>query len=253
MALGTILADPIREDDLTTARATRSASSSPPTSRAWSVSWPVTSRPSLVAPTEVIDEEATAAADRRRRGPRCRRSTVSVQVGQRIVDRGRADHRRAVRDARCPRPDAAASSRSGTVVGTALIAILVAGLLVGYLWRFEPEIWHRNRSVLLFFLALVVTRGRHADRGRPDPARLRRAHLGDRAAHRHPPAAGAAGAVMAAASGGPRRRHEPRRARPDGLRPRRRRRVAAGDRPRRAPERVRPRLLGAGRRPTSRS
>ena len=37
------------------------------------------------------------------------------------------------------------------------MAILVAGLLVAYLWRFEPEIWHRNRSVLLFFLGLVVT------------------------------------------------------------------------------------------------
>ncbi|CAN5852899.1 HDIG domain-containing protein [soil metagenome] len=45
----------------------------------------------------------------------------------------------------------------GTIVGNALIAALVAGLLVGYLWRFEPAIWHRNRSVLLFFLALVVT------------------------------------------------------------------------------------------------
>jgi len=46
---------------------------------------------------------------------------------------------------------------AGTVVGNALIAALVAGLLVGYLLRFEPEIWHRNRSVLLFFLVLVVS------------------------------------------------------------------------------------------------
>ena len=45
----------------------------------------------------------------------------------------------------------------GTILGNALIAALMAGLLVGYLWRFEPGIWHRNRSVLLFFLALVVT------------------------------------------------------------------------------------------------
>ncbi|MGQ0608088.1 MAG: HD family phosphohydrolase [Chloroflexota bacterium] len=47
--------------------------------------------------------------------------------------------------------------QAGTVVGNALIATLVAALLVGYLLRFEPEIWHRNRSVLLFFLALVVS------------------------------------------------------------------------------------------------
>jgi len=46
---------------------------------------------------------------------------------------------------------------AGTAVGNAVIAALVAALLVGYLLRFEPEIWHRNRSVLLFFLALVVT------------------------------------------------------------------------------------------------
>ena len=37
------------------------------------------------------------------------------------------------------------------------MAILLAALLVAYLWRFEPAIWHRNRSVLLFFLALVVS------------------------------------------------------------------------------------------------
>jgi putative nucleotidyltransferase with HDIG domain len=49
------------------------------------------------------------------------------------------------------------SVQAGTVVGNALIALLVASLLVGYLLRFEPEIWFRNRSVLLFFLALVVS------------------------------------------------------------------------------------------------
>jgi hypothetical protein len=47
--------------------------------------------------------------------------------------------------------------QAGTVVGNALIAMILAGLLVGYLWRFEPEIWHRNRSVLLVGLALVVS------------------------------------------------------------------------------------------------
>jgi cyclic-di-AMP phosphodiesterase PgpH len=47
--------------------------------------------------------------------------------------------------------------QAGTVVGNALLAVIVAGLLVGYLWRFEPDIWHRRRSVLLFFLALVVS------------------------------------------------------------------------------------------------
>jgi cyclic-di-AMP phosphodiesterase PgpH len=48
-------------------------------------------------------------------------------------------------------------TEAGTILGNALVAALVAGLLVAYLWRFQPDIWHRNRSVLLFFLALVVT------------------------------------------------------------------------------------------------
>ena len=43
------------------------------------------------------------------------------------------------------------------MVGNLFIAALVASLLVAFLWRAEPEIWHRNRSVLLFFLGLVVT------------------------------------------------------------------------------------------------
>ena len=45
----------------------------------------------------------------------------------------------------------------GTVLGNLLVAALVASLLVAFLWRFEPEVWHRNRSVLLFFLGLVAT------------------------------------------------------------------------------------------------
>jgi putative nucleotidyltransferase with HDIG domain len=45
----------------------------------------------------------------------------------------------------------------GALGGNALIAILVAALLVGFLWRFEPKIWFRNRSLLLFALALLVS------------------------------------------------------------------------------------------------
>jgi len=44
-----------------------------------------------------------------------------------------------------------------TVAGNAVIAGLVATLLVGFLWRFEPKIWFRNRSLLLFMLSLLVT------------------------------------------------------------------------------------------------
>jgi len=44
-----------------------------------------------------------------------------------------------------------------TLAGHALVAILLAALLVAFLWRFEPTIWFRNRSLLLFTLALLGT------------------------------------------------------------------------------------------------
>jgi putative nucleotidyltransferase with HDIG domain len=44
-----------------------------------------------------------------------------------------------------------------TLAGHALVAILLAALLVAFLWRFEPTIWFRNRSLLLFMLALLGT------------------------------------------------------------------------------------------------
>jgi putative nucleotidyltransferase with HDIG domain len=46
---------------------------------------------------------------------------------------------------------------ASTLAGHALVAIILAALLVGFLWRFEPTIWFRNRSLLLFVLALVTT------------------------------------------------------------------------------------------------
>jgi hypothetical protein len=44
-----------------------------------------------------------------------------------------------------------------TVAGQALVAVLLAALLVAFLWRFEPKVWFRTRSVMLFVLALVGT------------------------------------------------------------------------------------------------
>jgi cyclic-di-AMP phosphodiesterase PgpH len=46
---------------------------------------------------------------------------------------------------------------AATLAGHAMVAIVLAALLVGFLWRFEPTIWFRNRSLLLFVLALIVT------------------------------------------------------------------------------------------------
>jgi putative nucleotidyltransferase with HDIG domain len=42
-------------------------------------------------------------------------------------------------------------------VGYGLMAALLAILLVGFLWRFQPAIWHRPRSLTLFLLILLVS------------------------------------------------------------------------------------------------
>jgi hypothetical protein len=43
------------------------------------------------------------------------------------------------------------------LIGYSLMAALLAILLVGFLWRFQPAIWHRPRSLTLFLLILLVS------------------------------------------------------------------------------------------------
>lgn len=50
-----------------------------------------------------------------------------------------------------------ARANTTALLGYLLVALLVSALIVAFLWRFQPELWHRNRSLLLFLLALVVT------------------------------------------------------------------------------------------------
>jgi putative nucleotidyltransferase with HDIG domain len=109
----------------------------------------------LIEPNVVISEQLTeeARAQARAEVPQVQ---VEVLPGETIVTEGNVitqGDKEKLEELGLTRPLVTA----GTVVGNALIATLVASLLVGYLLRFEPEIWHRNRSVLLFFLALVVT------------------------------------------------------------------------------------------------
>jgi cyclic-di-AMP phosphodiesterase PgpH len=42
------------------------------------------------------------------------------------------------------------------LAGNALLAALLAVLLVGFLWRFQPAVWHRPRSLILFLLILFA-------------------------------------------------------------------------------------------------
>jgi putative nucleotidyltransferase with HDIG domain len=108
----------------------------------------------FVAPTEQVSEELTALEQNRARAA-ITPVEVSVRQGERIVAEGERITVRQVEileELGLTRPRVEMS----TVAGNLLVAIIVAALLVAYLWRFEPEIWHRNRSILLFFLAFVV-------------------------------------------------------------------------------------------------
>ncbi|MEP7082491.1 MAG: hypothetical protein ABI841_05895, partial [Chloroflexota bacterium] len=109
----------------------------------------------FIEPTEVMSAELTAQ-ERDRARAAVAPVVVTVRVGEAIVRLG--DPIDAIAFEKLeelgltqPRTEA------GTILGNALIAALVAGVLVAYLLRFQPDVWHRNRSVLLFFLALVVT------------------------------------------------------------------------------------------------
>ncbi len=154
MGLETILADPIRQDDLFDTRnrvhdlvTTDLEGTERELAGALAAAF--------VAATEIIDEEATAEqiAQARAEVPPVE---VSVRAGQRIVNEGEP-----ITEEQFEILDALGLTRPavevGTVFGQMIVALLIASLLVGYLWRFEPEIWYRNRSVLLFFLALVVS------------------------------------------------------------------------------------------------
>jgi cyclic-di-AMP phosphodiesterase PgpH len=109
----------------------------------------------LVEPTLVLDVERTREAIDEARAA-VLPAEVTVRQGQEIVTEGQV-----ITIADFEELDALGLTQPqvdlGTVVGNALVAVLIAALLVAFLWRYEPAIWHRNRSVLLFFLGLVVT------------------------------------------------------------------------------------------------
>ena len=110
---------------------------------------------SLVEPTEVVDEEQTAEERDLARAATPPR-TVSVVQGEEIVAEGEVisvQQYEVLDELGLTQPQIDV----GTVLGNALVALGIASLLVAFLWRYEPAIWHRNRSVLLFFLVVVVS------------------------------------------------------------------------------------------------
>jgi putative nucleotidyltransferase with HDIG domain len=109
----------------------------------------------LVEPTHIVDQELTAEARDRARDA-VPPVEITVRQGEIIVSDGQVitvEQMEALDEFGLTQP----AVDLGTVLGNLLVAALVASLLVAYLARFEPEVWHRNRSVLLFFLGLVAT------------------------------------------------------------------------------------------------
>ena len=153
-ALGTVLADPIREDDLGDVRTSvRDLVTTDLAGAERELAGTLAA--TYVAATEITDDAATAERIARARDE-VPPVEVTVQAGQRIVNEGDP-----ITVEQFEMLDALGLTRPrvevGTVVGQLIVSLLIASLLVGYLYRFEPAIWYRNRSVLLFFLALVVS------------------------------------------------------------------------------------------------
>jgi cyclic-di-AMP phosphodiesterase PgpH len=81
---------------------------------------------------------------------------VTVQQGQTIVSKGQVVTALIMEELDqfgLTRPRVALT----TVLGNGLLSLVLAVLLVAFFWRFQPAIWHRNRSLLLFCLALLVS------------------------------------------------------------------------------------------------
>jgi putative nucleotidyltransferase with HDIG domain len=108
-----------------------------------------------VVPNEEYSADATQAARDAARDA-VDPVVVSVQQGQTVVRSGdpitELDLEK-LEELGLTRPRV----QTSTLAGNGLMAVLVAVLLVSFLWRFEPKIWFRNRSLLLFVLSLLVT------------------------------------------------------------------------------------------------
>ena len=154
-ALETVLADDVREDELVESRqAVRNLVTSElaPAEREIAGDLAASQVEFNLAISPELTEQAAPGRARpgrpgrgrgRERRDRCRRGGTHLRAGPR--DAGRARPHLAAGPGRHGDRQPAARRRS------------LATLLVGFLWRFQPAVWHRNRSVLLFFLALLVS------------------------------------------------------------------------------------------------
>ncbi len=80
--------------------------------------------------------------------------TVTVKQGEVIVDQGHMISPTDMEKVQAlglenPQPDLA------KLAGWFLLAVLVVALLLGWVWRYRPELWHRDNALLLVGLMLV--------------------------------------------------------------------------------------------------
>ncbi len=78
------------------------------------------------------------------------------------------------------RPDVA------SLFGWFLLAVLIVGMMFGWMWRFRPKLWHRDNALVLTGLLRRRGHDRAAADGRPLDPPVLPADGGDRDAHRDP-------------------------------------------------------------------
>jgi cyclic-di-AMP phosphodiesterase PgpH len=113
----------------------------------------------ILAPLLVANSTFDAAATERAREDAANRvdevrftiarGEILVRSGERLDDVAR--EKLAFFGLLDPRVDPARAA------GWLLLAALVVGLLLGWLWRFRPQFWHRNNAMLLIGLVLLAT------------------------------------------------------------------------------------------------
>jgi putative nucleotidyltransferase with HDIG domain len=108
----------------------------------------------LVVANSTFDAAATEDA-RNEAANRIDPITISLSKGEILVRRGdRIDDITREKLARFnilePRPDAARAA------GWFMLAGLAVVLLLGWIWRFRPQLWHRNSALLLISLMLIA-------------------------------------------------------------------------------------------------
>ncbi|HEX2194132.1 MAG TPA: HDIG domain-containing protein [Candidatus Limnocylindria bacterium] len=109
----------------------------------------------LLVPNEQFSAEETEAARDEARD-RVGQVVVQIRPNQNVVEAGVPITELDVEELQ-QLGLTGARLETSTLTGNALVAVLVSALLIGFLWRFEPNIWFRNRSLLLFMLSLLVT------------------------------------------------------------------------------------------------